>query len=180
MLTVSIEETHGRLRFELTENLQTGRALVKCWRGKAKNPFAFYSFRDDKNRRHWIEEQKSADDASQKARAERDFEQHGAKLSMRARMPVGSLLVSTWGYDQTNVDYYEVVKRTAACAWIRPIESEIVRATGDMSEIVKPCPGKYTGEAQRKLITGFGVSMNSYSSARPTSPEETHEASHYA
>jgi hypothetical protein len=35
----------------------------------------------------------------------------------------GDVYVSTWGYDQTNVDFYEVVRVTASKAELRPIGS---------------------------------------------------------
>lgn len=38
---------------------------------------------------------------------------------------IGDILVSCWGYDQTNVDYYQVVRKTEKSIWIMPIGSRI-------------------------------------------------------
>ena len=34
---------------------------------------------------------------------------------------VGKIMVSMWGYDQTNIDFYVVVRETKASIWIAPI-----------------------------------------------------------
>ncbi len=37
------------------------------------------------------------------------------------RIEPGAILYSSWGYDQTNVDYYMVTRATKASAWIVPM-----------------------------------------------------------
>ena len=59
---------------------------------------------------------------------------------------VDDILVCSWGYDQTNVDYYKVVRRTKASAWIVPIGQKMVPGSeGFMSETVLPDPDKILG-----------------------------------
>lgn len=41
------------------------------------------------------------------------------------KMHVGSILVSSWGYDQTNVDFFIVTRTTKACVYIRKIRSDV-------------------------------------------------------
>ena len=40
-------------------------------------------------------------------------------------MKQGDILVSSWGYEQTNVDFYEVVKVTAKTVTLIPIERKV-------------------------------------------------------
>ena len=40
-------------------------------------------------------------------------EQKKARTAFKTTLQVGSVLVNSWGYDQTNVDYYQVVKVSA-------------------------------------------------------------------
>jgi hypothetical protein len=35
----------------------------------------------------------------------------------------GAILYSSWGYEQTNIDFYLVVRTTASSCWIVPMES---------------------------------------------------------
>ena len=35
---------------------------------------------------------------------------------------VGDIIVSQWGYDQTNTDFYRILKRTAKTVWLEPLK----------------------------------------------------------
>lgn len=50
----------------------------------------------------------------------------------------GSIFVSSWGYDQTNVDYYRVVRRTKATVWVQEVHAAIVSGRGGPQENVVP------------------------------------------
>lgn len=49
----------------------------------------------------------------------------------------GAILYSSWGYDQTNVDYYMVTRTTKASAWIVPMTAH-EEQTGFMSGQASP------------------------------------------
>jgi hypothetical protein len=48
----------------------------------------------------------------------------------------GAILYSSWGYDQTNIDFYMVTRTTAKSAWIVPMSSPIVDQVGWLAEHV--------------------------------------------
>lgn len=78
---------------------------------------------------------------------------------------VGDILTSSWGYDQTNVDFYEVTKVTPKQAYLCKIGAS---RTDDLYLV--PSPGKFIGEPSRHKVTVNGdgsvwVSLNSYSGA---------------
>jgi hypothetical protein len=100
---------------------------------------------------------------------------------------VGDIFVSSWGWDQTNVDFYEVVGITPSgkSARIVGIRSEIVEQNG-YSQRVRPVPGSYPAAAvpstkRLRYSTRFGgdvwITLTSYSSARRTTPDSTHHES---
>ena len=45
------------------------------------------------------------------------------KDSLNHTLKVGSIVYNSWGYDQTNVDFYQVVKATKCFVTLRPIEA---------------------------------------------------------
>jgi hypothetical protein len=45
---------------------------------------------------------------------------------------VGDIVTNSWGYDQTNVDWYRVVRTTASFVWLQPICADTTE-TGFMS-----------------------------------------------
>lgn len=55
---------------------------------------------------------------------------------------VGDVVVGSWGYDQTNIDYYAVVRTTKAKVELRPIGAEIV-STSQTAQVVAPDPTSY-------------------------------------
>lgn len=55
---------------------------------------------------------------------------------------VGDIFYNSWGYDQTNVDFYEVVRTTEKMVEIKPIQSRVVEG-GAYSQSVEPVRGSY-------------------------------------
>jgi hypothetical protein len=55
---------------------------------------------------------------------------------------LGDILYSTWGYDQTNVSFFEVVKVTRSTVSIRELKASISE-NGFMSGVSVPCKNNY-------------------------------------
>ena len=47
-------------------------------------------------------------------------------------MEIGTVLISKWGWEQTNIDFYEVVKATEKTVTIRQIASKEVESDTSM------------------------------------------------
>jgi hypothetical protein len=63
--------------------------------------------------------------------------------ALPARTPVvGDILVSSWGYDQVNIDFYQVIAVTAKSVRIREISSKRI-GTADTSDVIVPVPGSF-------------------------------------
>ena len=81
---------------------------------------------------------------------------------------VGMILVSSWGYDQTNVDFYEISRVLNSMVEIREIDKKFVKQ-GRGVDYVVPIPGKFIGSPLRKRVGYYDgqitVKINSYSSA---------------
>lgn len=81
----------------------------------------------------------------------------------------GDILVSHWGYDQTNVDFYYVVKKTGLGVSLIPMGEKIVEYK-DMSGRVVPGEPNFTAKPINRKIKkytgGVYVRINSFSYAR--------------
>jgi hypothetical protein len=122
--------------------------------GKAQKPTWYYSYRDtsrrDRDTKDRIESARSHEEAKQKAREERAKFQHN--------MNVGDILNSSWGYDQTNVNFYQVIRTTPKGIVIREIMSQSVGA-----DHVKPLPGRFVGSPlTRRVSPHGGVKIDTY------------------
>ena len=83
---------------------------------------------------------------------------------------VGDILVSSWGYDQTNIDFYQVVGVTKASVKIREILKKRVGGS-QTQDMMAPEPGQF--DPQGKTLTkrfkphysgkGYTVKIESYS-----------------
>ena len=61
----------------------------------------------------------------------------------------GDIFVSNWGYDQTNVDFYEVTDVKGKIVVIREIHKQVTPGSHG-SDKVTPLPGRFDGEPMRK------------------------------
>lgn len=83
----------------------------------------------------------------------------GVTASRKTAMPspaevgvsVGDIFYNSWGYDQTNVDFYEVIRLTGQGVEVQPINSRVV-SSGQGSESVVPIPGSVR---EFDVITGI-------------------------
>jgi len=97
----------------------------------------------------------------------------------------GDIFCYSWGYDQTNVDFYQVIRCTPKSAVLRRIGQEEVPGTnnGGMSCKVRPVPNYFANEVLTKRIKFYGseafVRMD-HGNATRTNPETPHYCSWYA
>jgi hypothetical protein len=81
---------------------------------------------------------------------------------------VGEIITNSWGYDQTNVDWYVVTRKTEHFVWLRPICAQLIEdeGCGPMSGRESPVIGTdlkpvFTekGEETKHKASGDYVSM---------------------
>lgn len=87
---------------------------------------------------------------------------------MEHGIEVGDIFVYKWGYDQTNVDFYQVIKATAKTVTVRQIEAEAVTEEGFMSDrcVARRDKFKAHKEPMRKLVQPDGSLHFDYGTAR--------------
>lgn len=126
-----------------------GAPLVLIWRPKATKPDANFRFRSAQQREEYIQQWVGRFAQAEALKAERKAEQ-AAVASAAEPVMSGTLFAHSWGWEQTNVDFYEVVKASATMVEIRPIASEEVSGTqGFMCATVKPVPGAFIEKSYR-------------------------------
>jgi hypothetical protein len=77
---------------------------------------------------------------------------------------VGDILVSSWGYDQTNVFFYEVVKATAATVRVRRRNASIA-SSGNMSGYSVPAEGFHDSETLSRTVKDDAIKIESFERA---------------
>lgn len=106
------------------------------------------------------------------------------------RVKVGDVFVESWGYDQTNVDFYQVIKTMPKSVAIRAIHGKLVgdghstRVVADVDNFIedKGYGDVRYGTAKTKRVSRFtfngketvSLHMTSYSNAYLSDPEDSH------
>ena len=112
-----------------------GRPYAIAFRGTARQSCLHFSFR--------TEDQRQAEVLRFKASVEGAIERKTARMTERKAaghgLTAGQILVSSWGYDQTNVDFY-IVTRLAGrkSVYLRKLAQNTVEVTGWAQEQVSP------------------------------------------
>lgn len=129
--------------------------------GKAMKPDFRYYFASPEQREAYVARYLAAIEA----RRARKLEAAQARKAWRHDVKVGDVFRASWGYDQTNVDYYEVVALVGeTMAEIREIGAR-AEETGFMCGSCVPTPGQYLDQPPRRVRIQGGPDMEPYFAA---------------
>lgn len=140
-----------------------GKPGAVAFRGKAMKPSVQYYYSTEESRAkctsEWI-----------KAVAE-DLERKKAKAAERVAfqhtLEVGAILVSSWGWEQTNIDFYEVVAVKGKSVVIREIAQEKTQTQWLAGEC-SPRPAQYISEPMTKRVgMGNRIAISKFQNAGP-------------
>lgn len=158
----------------IASTARAGALAVIAYAGKRTKPDARYTMRDRAQALQWAGEYMGKLQAAAQRQAERRAEK-AAKRAAGHKLKPGDVLRCSWGYDQTNIDYYEVTRLIGKrMVEIRAIGAESVESGGMTGECV-PRLGHYIGEPMRKAVSdydGKSVRIASYASAHKIEPRE--------
>lgn len=145
---------------------KSGQAAAVVFAGRRQKPDWKYRFGSPEGRAKRIGEYFAAVEAQEAARAKRKAEQ-----AARGRgVAVGDILSAVWGYDQTNIDYFEIVGLIGkSMVEIRAIGAESEETDWMQGKSV-PVPGKYIGEVMRKVAKNGSVKIDDVRSASVIEP----------
>lgn len=75
----------------------------------------------------------------------------------------GDIFYWSGGYDQTNVDFYEVTKKISNDTLeVRELNQKIVDSSGGGYQTVKAIAGSYAGPAKKVRVTSYGISLSAF------------------
>ena len=143
------------------------------WRDR-KNPESFY-YRSEEERAERIGDRIKA----AKAYATRIAERKNRKNDL-PEINVGDVLVTSWGYEQTNVNFYQVIERKGKTkVTLREVASKTLEETSWCSANVTPVKDAFISGQNflEKRISRYGVKMHSSATARKTDWDSSHHRS---
>lgn len=115
-----------------------GKFYAVCFIGSAGRPAWHYSFKKLASRDGYISRQIESLKSSAKYKAERK-----ASASQPCKIEVGSILVTSWGYDQTNREFFKVIDKKGKQTLIVQEVEQISANTGNEPAMTgKSLPGE--------------------------------------
>jgi len=112
---------------------------------------------------------------------ERKVTRAAARKEAQENVKKGDIFVASWGWEQTNVDAYQVVEKKGATVTLREIALESIEGSeGYMSDRVRPVKNFFIGEAFTKRIAGPGIKINDCQHATPAHEGKEFYRSWYA
>jgi len=114
-------------------------------------------------------------------KAERKAKRAAERAAAKENVTVGDIFVASWGWEQTNVDAYQVVAKKGATVTLREIGLKSIEGSeGFMSDRVVPVKDAFIGEEFKKRITGRSIKISDCQTAFPMGDRENFYRSWYA
>jgi hypothetical protein len=150
------------------------RLIAVAWSGKRSKYDWYYRFRDKKQMDKYISDYFCKLEDRARLKIERKEQKKKEKLEFFDSIQVGDIFVDSWGYDQTNVDFYKVTKKLKASIKVVQIGSKIV-ADHTSQLMVVPVPDAVISEEITKVPQDGYLKTYSFSVARRWSGEPMRE-----
>lgn len=120
-------------------------------------------------------------DRAEQWKQERKVARAAAKAAALESVKEGDIYVASWGWEQTNIDAYQVIARKGSTVTLREIAVATVEGSeGFMSDRVVPVKDAFIGDAFKKRITGQYINIDDVRSAGPAEEGKDFYRSWYA
>lgn len=145
-----------------------GEPCAVAFHGKASKPAWRFRFRNEAQRA------KRAAEHFQRIQAweDRRASHRSSRTAFKHSFKVGDVFKTCWGYDQTNVEFFECTAVKGKMIEVREIAQEAVEdGSLAFSGRCVPMLGKYIGEPLRRRPSQYGVRIDNVRSASLYEPE---------
>ena len=181
---IELYKSNFNLRLEITSNLDNKPVAVlykptpKAKFSKEKQIFGFRFLNEDR-RLEYINEDYLNRVKNQEAKEKYKSDKKIKNKSDLLNVKVGDIFKDSWGYEQTNVDYFQVVaKPSSSLIVVKKINYELIDETvSNMSAYVKPLINSFKNDEELKFkLNGASFKSSSFSWANKVENIEKEKA----
>lgn len=104
-VTLSFEDTNNLQFFLNQKDFENGRIVAKCFTNRSSKSRWYYQFKTYENFERKVRE--TIEDNNSSLKIKEEYKKERLKPHT---LKIGDILCSSWGYDQTNVDFYIVTE----------------------------------------------------------------------
>jgi hypothetical protein len=149
-------EKYESLGFHLSvknEPMFVGYCTKKVSKARFPKPLFNYRFRSAERMAEFCMEWINKVEININAEKARKEQKKIAQKNMKHNFKVGQVLYNSWGYDQTNIDFYQILEVKEKSIILREIASSYVAGSeGYMCASVKPVMNAFVGEPILKRV----------------------------
>ena len=165
----------GGIEFATVEH-KNGKCYAMGFQGRAQKPAFNYRFNSSERMyefiQGWVEKMENIvqlkEERKEKAKAD--------KKEMADKVKVGSFFYSSWGYDQTNVNFYKVIEKKGVT--VKLVEVAPVVVSSGYSDSVIPS-NEIIGEPMTKRLNQYGVKISYVQTGRLYDGKPKHRTNSY-
>lgn len=132
---------------------------------KCKKDICNYRFASQEKAENYIVRQMEAIERAEKYKQEAKEQRNAAKKQFSEKVAVDDIFYTSWGYDQTNVDFYQVVEVKGMKLKIRKIAGNYDQQ-GFNSGRVGADFGNFISDEITVMISGNGFSVNGHGASK--------------
>jgi len=145
------------LSLEISQSLEGSRSHIAraekiVSKARFKKPEFYYRFRSYENMIEYLESFVLNLEKIQERRENAKNMKKKATSEFSHQFVVGQILYESWGYEQTNIKYYQIIGFKGRSAILQKIQKKIVQETSWASAMVEPCKNCFIGEPFIKRI----------------------------
>ena len=145
----------GNYQIEISESGNSFFAMAKRMSNRARFGYkiAFnYRFKSAEQRDQYVAKFRSQIELREIEKNNEKEVRAEARRNMINPFKVGDIFYDSWGYDQTNIDFFQVVEVKAKSVVIRAITERMVREAGYLCEYVVAVPDNFIGESVDRRV----------------------------
>lgn len=142
-----------------TYESENGALYAIGYSGRRNKPDFHYRYSSEQKRAEAVAAYFKRVEGVARYKEEQKARQQELKAEFLAKIEVGSIFGTCWGYEQTNVEWYQITDIKGSTVRLRRIAEEVT-ATGFMSGETKPLKGQFIGEEMKRIIRGTGIRID--------------------
>ena len=146
--------------------VSTEMLVCKAYRAKAKKPFMNYRYSTVERLKQSVKENIKACNERQERKDQQKLKTAQDLKEFRENLKVGDILSTCWGYEQTNVEFYQVTAVKGAFCEVREIAKRS-HDTAFMQSEVSPKQNEFISEPIKKKIQDGYIMINKFIRATP-------------
>lgn len=150
-----------------------GALYALAYSGRRNKPDFHYRYSNEQKREEAISNFFKRIETNSQYKKELKARQKELRGEFLEKIQIGSLFATSWGYEQTNVEWYQVTNVKGCSVYLRQIAADIT-PNGYMSGDSKPVKDTFIGEEFKRIVRGASIRIDEVVNAYPSDGSSRH------